>query len=250
MLLLGGYAPFIVSFTHSPLETFPYDPTAKEEVSRRKGDSTVLKYTALTQTPATDATATTGPATATPETTAATATPETTATTTTPETTATTATPETTAATSLAGATPEPTDTTNPAEEPSPSPTPHDNEPPNNPVPDIPEPDVGNEPQLLPPRDHSLRSRIPEPANDPNEQVSLSDGPDHFKRSPPPPGAFAFSGSSPFINPAAIQYLQTIPAGQRWTDMVNSYLRFEELPVVPGVRILILFILFHSLMIF
>ena len=56
------------------------------------------------------------------------------------------------------------------------------------------------------------------------------------ERSSPPPGAFTFSGSSPFITPAAIQYLQTISAGQCWENMIASYLHLEELAKPDGVR--------------
>ncbi|KAF9781857.1 hypothetical protein BJ322DRAFT_1010522 [Thelephora terrestris] len=39
----------------------------------------------------------------------------------------------------------------------------------------------------------------------------------------------------PFI-PPAIQYFQTVHAGQQWTDMVASFLRLEEFPPANGVR--------------
>ena len=55
------------------------------------------------------------------------------------------------------------------------------------------------------------------------------------RREHPPDGPFTFEGSSPFITPAALSYLQTIPAGQRWVDMVTSFLCLEELPIVKGV---------------
>ena len=35
---------------------------------------------------------------------------------------------------------------------------------------------------------------------------------------------------------ATIDYLQTIPAGQRWVDMIISYLRLEEAPYTKGAR--------------
>ena len=57
----------------------------------------------------------------------------------------------------------------------------------------------------------------------------------HAGRVPPPAGCFTFSGSAPFVSPAALQYLQTIPAGQRWEDMIASYLRLEELQIPKGV---------------
>jgi hypothetical protein len=68
-----------------------------------------------------------------------------------------------------------------------------------------------------------------------SEQGSLPGTSDHFGRSPSPVGAFTFDGPSPFITSAAINYLQTIPAGQRWTDMIISFLRLEELPAADGV---------------
>lgn len=56
-------------------------------------------------------------------------------------------------------------------------------------------------------------------------------------RVPPPAGTFEFDGPAPFITPATVQYLHTIPAGQRWQNMVASYLRLEEFPITKGVRI-------------
>ena len=48
---------------------------------------------------------------------------------------------------------------------------------------------------------------------------------------------FTFAGTSPFITTATIDYLQTIPAGQHWVDMIVSYLCLEEAPVSKGVSI-------------
>lgn len=59
------------------------------------------------------------------------------------------------------------------------------------------------------------------------------------ERAPPHLGEFTFNGTSPFITPAAIDYLQTITAGQHWVAMIKSYLRFEELPVVKGVSVVV-----------
>ena len=50
-----------------------------------------------------------------------------------------------------------------------------------------------------------------------------------------PIGVFTFDGDAPFITQAALDYLQTIPAGQSWSDMIISYLRLEAFPVVKGV---------------
>jgi hypothetical protein len=55
-----------------------------------------------------------------------------------------------------------------------------------------------------------------------------------FARPSSPAGAFVYAGSMPFI-PPAIQYFQTVCAGQQWTDMVASFLRLEELPPPNGV---------------
>jgi len=57
----------------------------------------------------------------------------------------------------------------------------------------------------------------------------------HVGRLPPHAGTFTFDDTSPFVTVAAINYLQTIPGGQRWVDMVTSYLRLEALPLVKGV---------------
>ena len=70
------------------------------------------------------------------------------------------------------------------------------------------------------------------PRGDPSIEPTSTSG-----RAPPPAGTFTFAGTSPFITTAAIDYLQTIPAGQRWADMIVSYLRLEEAPVSKGVSI-------------
>jgi len=74
------------------------------------------------------------------------------------------------------------------------------------------------------------------PAAPPTAAPSTSE-PDSPEHAPPPVRAFAFTGTSLFITPVTIQYLQTIPANQRWSEMVTSYLRFEELPPTKDVRI-------------
>ena len=67
----------------------------------------------------------------------------------------------------------------------------------------------------------------------------LPDASNRFARPSSPAGAFVFSGSSAFI-PPAIKYFQTVRAGQRWTDMVASFLRLEEFPLTGGVRVYII----------
>jgi len=66
-------------------------------------------------------------------------------------------------------------------------------------------------------------------------------------RVPPPVGTLTFGGTSPFLTTGVIGYLQTIPAGQRWVDMVNSYLRLEEFPVAKGVSVAFFLCLFTVL---
>ena len=63
-----------------------------------------------------------------------------------------------------------------------------------------------------------------------------------MERAAPPPGIFVFNGDSPFITATSIAYLQTIPAGQRWVDMVSSFLRMEEFPVTKGVSLYALYL--------
>ena len=58
---------------------------------------------------------------------------------------------------------------------------------------------------------------------------------------PTPPVVFTFDGSSNFITSSAIAYLETIPGGQAWVDMVKVYLLLERLPILPGVRDLFTF---------
>ena len=77
----------------------------------------------------------------------------------------------------------------------------------------------------------------PETSNPTLCAVLTSVDSNQLKCVPPPAEAFTFSNISPFITPATIQYLQTVSAGQRWVEIIISYLRFEELPVAKGVRI-------------
>lgn len=55
-------------------------------------------------------------------------------------------------------------------------------------------------------------------------------------RVPCSPGSFASNGI-PFVTEAALSYLRTIPAGEKWADMITSYLFLEALPTVDGVSI-------------
>ena len=69
-----------------------------------------------------------------------------------------------------------------------------------------------------------------------NKPGSLQDNPDLSGRLPSPDGAFVLSGTPAFITPTAIEYLQTVPAGHRWTNMITSYLHLETFPVAKSVH--------------
>ena len=85
-------------------------------------------------------------------------------------------------------------------------------------------------------------------ANPPTgESSSFETGHGGSLRVPPPAGTLTFGGTSSFLTTDAISYLQTIPAGQRWVDMVNSYLRLEEYPVAKGVSVVFFLWLFMVL---
>ena len=43
-------------------------------------------------------------------------------------------------------------------------------------------------------------------------------------------GIFSFDMPFGFITPLALEYLETIPGGQGWIDMVKAYLQLESLP--------------------
>jgi hypothetical protein len=96
-----------------------------------------------------------------------------------------------------------------------------------------------DEQQSSPSRSCSPRSGTTELSNKHNrvtsEQGLLLEAPKHSRRPPQPAGTFVYNGSSQFITPAAIQYLQTVCAGQRWADMVLSFLCLEELSLIAGV---------------
>jgi len=42
---------------------------------------------------------------------------------------------------------------------------------------------------------------------------------------------FTFDGTSNFVTPSAMDYLETIPGGQGWINMVKAYLRLERFPL-------------------
>ena len=219
---------------------------AEEEVSRRKGHSTPLKD----DTPA--RTATTSPTGATPP----------------PRSLSPSPTIETTAATSAAVV--EPPRPMSPLSFPTQTVVPDTTATATSPAVVTPTPLVSPSPPSLPLQElppsptpqrtpsHSQTAPGPDGANErpvpPTPSRSLSPGPGTAEptddldqtaseqgRLPSPEGAFTFDGSSGFITVDAIKYLQTVRAGRRWTDMVTSYLRLEELPISPAVRT------FHSL---
>ena len=68
-----------------------------------------------------------------------------------------------------------------------------------------------------------------------NEADLLINSHDHSGRAPPPVGVLTFNDTSPFVTTAMIAYLQTIPAGWHWVDMVTSYLHLEGSPIAKGV---------------
>lgn len=82
------------------------------------------------------------------------------------------------------------------------------------------------------PRPHPPELENIEPAPAP---ASPTVNPDHLEQTPPPAEAFAFAGTSAFITSTTMQYLRTISAGPRWVEMVTSYLRLKEFPVMKSV---------------
>ena len=75
------------------------------------------------------------------------------------------------------------------------------------------------------------------------ESGSLPAGRGDSGRIPPPVGTLKFEGTSAFLTPDVIDYLQTIPAGRRWAEMVSSYLRMEEFPIAKGVSVIVFILL-------
>lgn len=58
---------------------------------------------------------------------------------------------------------------------------------------------------------------------------------------PVPPKVFAsFDGLPKFITSSAVEYLEKVPGGEGWTNMIKSYLRLEQLPTPQGVSTLLL----------
>ena len=76
-----------------------------------------------------------------------------------------------------------------------------------------------------------------------NEADSLVNSHDHSGRAPPPVGVLTFKDTSPFVTVATIAYLQTIPTGLHWVDMVTSYLHLEGSPIAKGVSNIFSYIL-------
>ena len=91
-------------------------------------------------------------------------------------------------------------------------------------------------PAAPPPSPH-LDSPRPRTSNPTLRAVLATVDPNRSECVPPPAEAFTFANVPSFITPAAIQYLQSVSAGQRWVEMITAYLRFEELPVAKAVCI-------------
>ena len=124
----------------------------------------------------------------------------------------------------------------------------------------------GNQPQPLlvmtpqPPSPRSMSENLQRPPHAPHDMLSsppcphsptsipghatggqstATTGVSHAGRVPPLAGTFVFNSPlSLFITPATLQYLQTIPAGHCWEDMIVSYLCLEEFPVTKGVCVI------------
>ena len=223
MCLLSGCALSIVCIIIFLLSVWAlaYSSTAEEEFSRRRGYTDFLKFPTPTPTLDTETASTQSPS----------------------EATSLLPSSLSVAETVDAGA----TDVTSPVVITSPAPPSSPSPQPQEPFPNPPQcttsgPD-GQQlpPQVIPPILSQTGPPPPETANLMNDLVqNTSDHglllyvSDSSGRLPPPPGALVFDGSLPFI-PAAIKYFQTVRAGQRWTDMVASFLRLEEFPYVKGV---------------
>ena len=203
-----------------------YSSIAEEEFSRRRGHTDFLKCPMPTPTPDTEAASTQSPSEATPPLSSPSS--------------------PSAAETVVARA----TDVTNPAvvtsPAPPPSPLPQPQEPLPSPSQSVTSGPNGQHspPQVIPPLPSQTGPPPPktaDPTNDPQNTsnhdlllyVSDSSG-----RLPPPGGTLVFHGSLPFI-PPAIKYFQTVRAGQRWTDMIASFLRLEEFPHLNGVSSLV-----------
>ena len=68
------------------------------------------------------------------------------------------------------------------------------------------------------------------------DAITTTDHPEDHTTIPTPPKVFVFDGSSNFITSSVIDYLETIPGGEGWVNMIKAYLRLEELPAQQGVR--------------
>ena len=77
-------------------------------------------------------------------------------------------------------------------------------------------------------------------ANDPTPSVNdltlVVHDPIHLTGSPHC-GVFALDEPSAFITPEAIKYLETVPGGKHWIDMVKVFLLFEQQPAQKDVSI-------------
>ena len=63
----------------------------------------------------------------------------------------------------------------------------------------------------------------------------------------PGSGVFTFNGTAKFITSFTINYLETVPSSQHWTEMVRRYLQLEQLPIPKGVSSLPTYYLwFHA----
>ena len=80
----------------------------------------------------------------------------------------------------------------------------------------------------------SSRANTVPPVNGP---TPVTDSLDCFADAPARIGVFTVDSPPAFITPDTIEYLEAVPGGEPWINMVNAYFKFEQLSELKDVRV-------------
>ena len=97
-------------------------------------------------------------------------------------------------------------------------------------------PEVEDDDPSAPTTEPGLQPLVPTDTPSPLPPTPTQDIGSAAGRTAPGSGAFVYNGPSSFITACTIGYLETIPGGQCWVEMVKDYLKLEQLPVAKRVR--------------
>ena len=97
-------------------------------------------------------------------------------------------------------------------------------------------PKVENDDPLAPTTEPGLRPLVPTDTPSPFPPTPTQDIGSAAGHTGPGSGAFVYNRPSSFITSCTIDYLEMIPGGQCWVEMVKDYLKLKQLPVAKRVQ--------------